>query len=504
MKENGNVAANMLRQSIYDGTESSGIIEQFKRNDGTHFDNLVHVYPLRTNLANSKLVLTQHCDYVSVIASMKYRFGEEASESEEVEISMSETQLLYMDPPLVRAYLEWHDVKLEVPVPVSQQSKNPFQKTKMTKRVLLEHVSGYALPGEMLAIMGPSGSGKSTLLNVLSGRKEIGVTGSILVNGKERDHNFKRRVAYVLQDDILFPILTVYETFLYQARTRMPSEMSIKDKKERVEKMIQMLNLEKARNTIIGNQFIRGISGGERKRVNIGAQLLSFPSIVFLDEPTSGLDTSTAFRLMNSLRAITSSGYNVVCTIHQPSQQVFALFDKLLMMIDGRIVYNADAKKALEYFESIGLPAPSHTNPADFVMSLILKEEMKRNSERPLKAQMIQAWEGKETSIEPPDDRILAVYRKEEEATPLPQYLASYIEQFLVLSNRSLRMGIGTYFQPLPIFQTIFVALLSGFVWLQLPADELANKSGAIFFTILYAGGFTPLLNVLYNCKYFN
>jgi ABC-type multidrug transport system ATPase subunit len=143
----------------------------------------------------------------------------------------------------------------------------------------------------------------------------------------------KRQVAYVLQDDILFPHLTVHETLSYTAQLRQPGTMTYEEKMQKVDEVIGALNLTKARNTIIGGPFQRGVSGGERKRVNIGTQLLSNPSAIFLDEPTSGLDTSTAFSLVKTMRDIAKSGYTVVSTIHQPASHIFDLFDKVVVRL---------------------------------------------------------------------------------------------------------------------------------------------------------------------------
>lgn len=170
-------------------------------------------------------------------------------------------------------------------------------------------------------------------MNVLAQRNQAGVSGSLLYNGAPAGSDLKRQVAYVLQDDILFPHLTVQETLSYAARLRQPSDLSVDEKLRRVDEVVAALNLTKARNTIIGGPMVRGVSGGERKRVNIGVQLLSNPSAIFLDEPTSGLDTSTAFSLVRTLRDIARSGYTVISTIHQPASHIFSLFDKLIVRL---------------------------------------------------------------------------------------------------------------------------------------------------------------------------
>jgi ABC-type multidrug transport system ATPase subunit len=159
------------------------------------------------------------------------------------------------------------------------------------------------------------------------------VSGDLHYNGRPANRDLKRQIAYVLQDDILFPHLTVQETLSYTAQLRQPGDMSYEDKMLKVDEVISALNLNKARHTIIGDSTQRGVSGGERKRVNIGVQLLSDPSAIFLDEPTSGLDTSTAFSLVKTLRSIAKSGYTVAATIHQPASHIFDLFDKVVVRV---------------------------------------------------------------------------------------------------------------------------------------------------------------------------
>lgn len=148
----------------------------------------------------------------------------------------------------------------------------------------------------LLAVMGPSGSGKTSLVNALAGRLSVGgeLHGEVLVNGLPRGRGFRSISAYVMQDDVLFSNLTVRETFEFAARMRLPSDVSTETKQSVVDSIISELGLSKASDTRIGNEFMRGVSGGERKRTNIGIELLSGASLLFLDEPTSGLDAFQA------------------------------------------------------------------------------------------------------------------------------------------------------------------------------------------------------------------
>jgi len=276
--------------------------------------------------------------------------------------------------------LEWN-----VSYKINPKTKNnncgkKNKEPKSTEKVILENVVGYANPGEFLAIMGPTGSGKTSLLNVLARRCKKGVSGQILVNREKPTKNYKRQIGYVLQQDILFETLTVDQTFSVTARLRLPKELTKEEKMKKVDDVIRTLNLGKVRNTIVGGVARRGVSGGEKKRVNIGNELLTNPSILMLDEPTSGLDTSTAIGLVMELKELAKQGLTIIATIHQPSSQIFEAFDKLLLLVDGREIFFGRSNEAIQYFSSLGLHCSPFYNPADFMMGLILAEEKKEEN----------------------------------------------------------------------------------------------------------------------------
>lgn len=202
----------------------------------------------------------------------------------------------------------------------------------LEKRVLLKTMSGEALPGELLGIMGTSGAGKSTLLDVLSCRLESKhLKGTITTNGAPIvPAVFRKVTGYVMQSDALFPLLTVRETLRYAAYLRIHDKTNA-EKEEAAENIIRLLRLEKCANTIIGNEDTRGLSGGEKRRVSIGVDIIHTPAVVFLDEPTSGLDSSTALSVVESLKQMASqNSCTVVMTIHQPSARLFMLLDKVM------------------------------------------------------------------------------------------------------------------------------------------------------------------------------
>jgi ABC-type multidrug transport system ATPase subunit len=218
------------------------------------------------------------------------------------------------------------------------------------------------------------GAGKTTLLNILAGRIGAGkLSGEILLSGKKRNKsNWAKKCAYVEQDDFLNPHLTVQETIDFAAQFRLPREMSSKEKDQTVNDIIMDLGLNHCRYSRIGDQDVRGVSGGERKRASIGQELITTPEVMFLDEPTSGLDAFTAFNIISTLKDIAVKRKKIVImTIHQPRTDIMELIDKVLLLSAGKTVWLGSAKSALEHFHVEGYRIPLNTNPSDFFIDLI-------------------------------------------------------------------------------------------------------------------------------------
>ncbi|KAM0952604.1 putative ABC-type taurine transporter [Dioscorea sansibarensis] len=241
---------------------------------------------------------------------------------------------------------------------------------------ILGGVSGYALPGEVLAIMGPSGCGKSTLLDTLAGRLQSNARqkGNILVNGRRQILTFGTS-AYVTQDDTLMTTLTVREAIHYSAQLQLPNTMSIMQKKERAETTIKEMGLKDAADTRIGGWMSKGISGGQKRRVSICMEILTRPKLLFLDEPTSGLDSAASYHVMSRIASLAQhEGITVLTAIHQPSSEVFALFHNLCLLSSGKTVYFGPASTTSEFFERSGFPCPSQKNPSDHFLRTINKD----------------------------------------------------------------------------------------------------------------------------------
>ncbi|XP_068342114.1 ABC transporter G family member 20-like [Pyrus communis] len=259
----------------------------------------------------------------------------------------------------------------EVKLGMNNNSTNPNTK------VLLNGISGEAREGEIMAVLGASGSGKSTLIDALADRiAKDSLKGSITLNGEALDSRLLKVIsAYVMQDDLLFPMLTVEETLMFSAEFRLPRRLSKSKKKARVQALIDQLGLRNAAKTVIGDEGHRGVSGGERRRVSIGIDIIHDPIVLFLDEPTSGLDSTSAYMVVKVLQRIAQSGSIVVMSIHQPSYRILSLMDRLIFLSHGQTVYSGSPANLPVFFGEFGHPIPETENRTEFALDLIRELE---------------------------------------------------------------------------------------------------------------------------------
>ncbi|KAL8509518.1 hypothetical protein ACS0TY_016654 [Phlomoides rotata] len=400
--------------------------------------------------------------------------------------------------------------------------------TSTVEKDILNGITGSVDPGEVLALMGPSGSGKTSLLSLLGGRvRDPTHGGSVTYNDQPYSKSLKSRIGFVTQDDVLFPHLTVRETLTYAARLRLPKTLTKEGKDQRAADVIYELGLESCQDTMIGGSFVRGISGGERKRVCIGNEIIINPSLLFLDEPTSGLDSTTALRIVDTLHDIAEAGKTVVTTIHQPSSRLFLKFDKLILIGKGSLLYFGKATEALLYFSSIGCNPLISMNPAEFMLDLANGNvtDISVPSELDDKVQMgnttTETKSGKpapslvhEYLVEAYETRVAEIEKKKLR-TPLSideeiktkvssskrEWGASWFEQYCILFARGLKERRHDYFSWLRVTQVLATATILGLLWWQSGSNdpkELEDQAGLLFFIAVF-WGFFPVFTAIFT-----
>eukprot|EP00002_Diphylleia_rotans_P008954 TRINITY_DN1895_c0_g1_i4.p1 TRINITY_DN1895_c0_g1~~TRINITY_DN1895_c0_g1_i4.p1 ORF type:complete len:625 (-),score=118.01 TRINITY_DN1895_c0_g1_i4:28-1902(-) len=347
---------------------------------------------------------------------------------------------------------------------------------------LLTDVCGRVPHGELLAIMGPSGAGKSTLLDLLCGKTKQGVlSGDIFLNGNAISPQVLRCLSgFVPQHDSLLATPTVREAILFSAMLRLPRSIPVRKKEQLVDELIKQLDLVNCKDTLVGGDLVRGVSGGEKKRVSVGVELITDPGLLFLDEPTTGLDSSTSMRLISILQKMSRRGRSIACTIHQPDARVFDLFDKLLLLDSrGGLAYYGPTQHLLAYLETFDKRCPDYHNPADFALDVLHQDSKDGLKMRSLYAQ--SEYRSKlleDVDADAKEPRALPPYSVSAFATP-------FWYQLWVVMQRSWKHSVRneTLF-PTMVGSLMVFSVLIGAMYYQLPIDEanLRDRISAIVF----------------------
>ncbi|KAJ8518665.1 hypothetical protein ONZ45_g4292 [Pleurotus djamor] len=321
------------------------------------------------------------CLVVLLTSAVLWYAGRSRAGSDFGKIRLPEDEAAKLMSEHVPASLYFSNISYWLPSPSGLATPNPNEGFK-----ILDGISGAVHPGQVMAIMGASGAGKSTLLDILARKYKLGSSsGTTLINGRVvKDSEFRSVTGFVDQEDTLMSTLTVYETVLYSALLRLPRDMSEAAKKYRVLETLSELGIMSIKDKRIGETGRRGISGGEKRRVSIACELVTSPSILFLDEPTSGLDAYNAFNVVESLVSLARNyKRTVIFTIHQPRSNIVALFDHLLLLAQGKMVYSGELSRCQEYFESIGCKCPPGFNLADYLIDLTMHAGMNSSHATP-------------------------------------------------------------------------------------------------------------------------
>ncbi|KAK2701231.1 protein white-like isoform X2 [Artemia franciscana] len=407
--------------------------------------------------------------------------------------SKNEVHSISMPDDLSQVTYSWNEVEV-----IGKKTQNGpifrrLKKQEVTTKIIVDNVSGVVHPGEFVAIMGASGAGKTTLLNALTFRtsRKLKVRGNILLNGRKADSDTVTRVsAYVQQVDLFIGTLTVREHLRFQAKLRMDKGIPFKERMNRVEEVIQELGLSKCADTLIGIPGrLKGISGGEMKRLAFASELITNPPLLFCDEPTSGLDSYMAQTVVTAMKQMAAKRKTIICTIHQPSSEVYAMFDRVLLMAEGRVAYMGSAAGALAFFESINLRCPTNFNPADFfVQKLAVVPGREIESRQEVKRVCDAFQESPEGKLILKESKVAAESETSGDFTVRKRrspYKANWFQQLGAVLQRSI---MSVFKEPsiltVKLFQTIFIALLvAAIYWGQdvTTSAGVQNISGALF-----------------------
>lgn len=377
--------------------------------------------------------------------------------------------------------------------------KTCFGRRKLEKqkefKTILNGVSATMPSGSLTAILGSSGSGKTTLLNTLAYRISGGrlkISGDILYNGNPEITSM--RSAYVMQQDVLLPTLTVRETLLYAAELRLPPSTSTEERYRVVEEVILELGLKECANTRIGNNIHKGCSGGEKRRTSLGVQMLANPSVLFLDEVTTGLDATSAFQLIRTLKTLAAKGRTIVVTIHQPRSEIWGLFDRLVLLSEGSPVYSGPLSECLPYFDDLGHGLPAFVNPAEHLVDLAAVDSRSTVLEATSSARvesMKQAWRDAESRILHDLDEKDQSFVDDLANVKTKSQKSALMRQVKVLTGRTVKV---TYRDPMGMAGSLLgatsMAIITGWIFLHLDGSlqGIRSKEGALYTAASFQG----------------
>ncbi|KAL3718276.1 hypothetical protein ACJRO7_003420 [Eucalyptus globulus] len=392
--------------------------------------------------------------------------------------------------------LAFNHVNYYVDMPAEMKT----QGVEESRLQLLRDVSGAFRPGVLTALVGVSGAGKTTLMDVLAGRKTGGyIEGSITVSGYPKNQaTFARVSGYCEQNDIHSPYVTVYESLIYSAWLRLAKDVNKETRKMFVEQVMDLVELHPLRNALVGLPGVDGLSTEQRKRLTIAVELVANPSIIFMDEPTSGLDARAAAIVMRTVRNTVDTGRTVVCTIHQPSIDIFEAFDELLLMKrGGQVIYvgplGERSHKLVEYFEAVpGVPKIKEGyNPATWMLDVSAT-----SVEAQLDVDFAEIYANSD------------LYRRNQElikelSSPQPgskdlYFPTQYSQGFLTQCHACFCKQNWSYwrnsrFNAIRFFMTVVIGLMFGFIFWNkggkiYKQQDLINLLGATYAAVLFLG----------------
>ncbi|RWR83055.1 ABC transporter G family member 36 [Cinnamomum micranthum f. kanehirae] len=398
--------------------------------------------------------------------------------------------------PFVPLSLTFDNIKYSVDMPQEMKAKG-MQDDRL---VLLKGLSGAFRPGVLTALMGVSGAGKTTLIDVLAGRKTGGyIEGNISISGyPKKQETFARVSGYCEQNDIHSPHVTIFESLLYSAWLRLPSEVDLGTRNMFVEEVMELVELTSLRGSLVGLPGVNGLSTEQRKRLTIAVELVANPSIIFMDEPTSGLDARAAAIVMRTVRNTVDTGRTVVCTIHQPSTHIFESFDELfLMKRGGEEIYvgplGHHSCHLINYFEGINgvCKIKGGCNPATWMLEVTTISQ-----EENLGVDFAEIY--KNSNLYQRNKALI----KELSSPPLEskdlyfptQYSQSFFTQCMAcLWKQHMSYWHNPQYTAVRLLFTTFIALMFGTIFWNLGSktckqQDLFNAIGSMYAAVLFLG----------------
>ncbi|CAI2348064.1 unnamed protein product [Caenorhabditis sp. 36 PRJEB53466] len=369
-------------------------------------------------------------------------------------------------------------------VPVALHWKNVSVTTVKEQRELLRDVSGMARPGELLALMGASGAGKTTLLNMLMCRnlKGLKTEGSITVNGQEMSDKISMISGFAQQEELFVGTLTVREYLTIQAKLRINGSAKVRE--ERVKDVLVQLKLWKCRDSrigVVGEK--KGISGGEARRLTFACEMLSNPSLLFADEPTTGLDSFMAESVIQILKGIAKTGRTIICTIHQPSSQLYQMFHRVIYLANGRTAFQGTPQESIAFFERCGHRVPNEYNPSEWIIYKLAVQPGQESQSNARIQQIVEHYEESEHC-----KRIMELLKDvSEKVPPPPMHKANVLTQIGALTQRcALDVWRAPQLTMAKIIQKILFGVFIGLLYYRTPYSTrgMQNINGALFFIV--------------------
>ncbi|CAH3037565.1 unnamed protein product [Porites evermanni] len=392
--------------------------------------------------------------------------------------------------------ISWENLDVFVKVPQPSLRKRLHLITeeheKPTRKQILYNLSGRIDAGSLLAVMGASGAGKSTLMNVLAQRNigQMDVTGTVLLNDCPIRSEMTSMSAYIQQEDLFVGTLTVREHLTFQASLRMDGTVSREQRIARVQEVMLQFGLTKCADTFIGIPGrLQGISGGEKRRLSFASEIITDPPLLFADEPTSGLDSFMAQNLVATMQQLADQGRTIICTIHQPSSEVYAMFHSILMLAEGRIAFMGSTENAIHYFKCLGYTCPDNFNPADFfVRTLAIKPGDEENCRKRVKT-ICDAYTQESAANETKRAKkvLQDSFSGNDYAVRRSPYKVSWFQQFRSVLWRSwLTNNRDSTVFKMRFLQSIFAGLMTGLFFFKSCGgqDGIYNVFGVMFYLI--------------------